>query len=334
MKKHAGAIAQNAVAAWAAGLLTLSGAAAWAAALEPAGTVEMDGVHGRIDHFAYDPTGQRLFMAALGNDTVEVIDVAALKRLKTLTGEKEPQGMRYLAQEKKLVVATGEGGTVDFFAGDGLKLIKRLSGYDDADNVRIDPKTNEPVVGWGSGALTWFSADGAVTGTTKLPAHPESFQFSPSRRRVYVNVPGAGKVCVVDADSHKLIESWPLSKASANYPMALDDGGGFLFVACRPPSSIIVFDLDHGKEIGRVSTSGDADDIFYDPATRLIYESCGEGYIDVFQHDGHGGLKRVEAVATAHGARTSFYVPELHRLFLAVPHRGNQRCEVRVFKAM
>jgi len=333
MKRYTRAVAKKGLATSFAFCLAVGAAAAQAASLEQVGSVEMDGVHGRIDHFAYDASQQRLFMAALGNDTVEAIDVAALKRLKTLTGEKEPQGMRYLSRDKKLVVAEGAGGSVDFFDGDNLKLIKRLSGYDDADNVRIDPKSNEAIVGWGSGALTWFSPAGAVMAATKLPAHPESFQFSPSRRRVYVNVPGAGKVCVVDADSHKLTESWPL-KAGANYPMAIDESGGFLFVACRQPATILVLKMDDGKEIGRVSTDGDADDIFYDPDTRLMYESCGAGFIDVFQHDGHGGLKRIESIATAGGARTSYYVPELHRLFLAVPHRGKQRCEVRVFKTM
>ena len=66
---------------------------AWAQAAQPLRletTIELPDVQGRIDHLSVDVKGQRLFVSALGNNTVEVIDLKAGKRVKTITGLQEP----------------------------------------------------------------------------------------------------------------------------------------------------------------------------------------------------------------------------------------------------
>jgi hypothetical protein len=303
-----------------------------AASLEEVGKVKLDGVNGRIDHLAYDAANKRLFVAALGNNTVEIIDAAAGKRLKTLTDEAEPQGVRWLSEQNVLVVASGQGGRVDFFDGTTFAKTKSVPNYSDADNVRYDGRSKTAIVGWGSGALTWFSPNGTVQATAKLPGHPESFQIHPAGSKVFVNVPSTDSVIVVDALAHKVVAKWPVTKASANYPLCINPAGDRAFVATRRPPQLITFDTATGAELSRTATSGDADDVFYDPETKRIFESCGEGYIDVFQDDGHGKLNRAERISTGAGARTSLYVAEIKTLFLAVPARVNQDCEIRVFK--
>src|SRR4051812_50164183 len=62
-------------------------------ALKPTATIPLDGVQGRIDHMAVDATNGRLYVAALGNNTVEVIDLKAGKRIGQIAGLKKPQGM-------------------------------------------------------------------------------------------------------------------------------------------------------------------------------------------------------------------------------------------------
>lgn len=303
----------------------------YAATLHQVAGYRLDGVKGRIDHLAYDPDNHRLFIAALGNNTVEVIDTVSGKRIRTIVGQKEPQGLSWCGDQGILVVAAGEAGTVDFFDGKTLARLKRVNGYDDADNVRYDNEAKKIVVGWGRGALTWFSLDGSVQATVRLPAHPESFQLIHKSSKLLVNVPGAGRVFVIDPGAHKITGEWQLHDAAANYPMCIDPTGTYAFIACRQPAQVITFDIAKGTEIGRVSSSADADDIFYDPERKRLYESCGEGFIDIFQDDGSGHLHRLEQQPTAHGARTSLYVDELKKVFLAIPAGPNQRCEIRVF---
>src|SRR5437867_9440011 len=104
-------------------------------------TIPLPGVKGRFDHFAIDAKGQRLFVAALGNNTLEVVDIAAAKHLKSITGLHKPTGVLYLAQPNQIAVANGDDGTLKLFDGVSYDLVKSLGSLEDADNVRFDPKT-------------------------------------------------------------------------------------------------------------------------------------------------------------------------------------------------
>src|SRR4051794_41233726 len=84
-------------------------------------TIELPGVEGRFDHFAIDAEGKRLFAAALGNDSLEVIDVAENKRIQSIGGLKKPTGAAYIAQLKRVAVASGDDGMCRFYEGMPLK---------------------------------------------------------------------------------------------------------------------------------------------------------------------------------------------------------------------
>src|SRR6185503_393521 len=103
-------------------------------------TIPLPDVRGRIDHFAIDVKGQRLFMAALGNDTMEVIDLAAGKRIHTVTGCSEPQGLAFVPTANRLVIANGGSGEVKFLDATSFNALNTITGMPDADNVRYDPK--------------------------------------------------------------------------------------------------------------------------------------------------------------------------------------------------
>src|SRR5207247_1056565 len=100
-------------------------------------TIPLGEVKGRIDHMSMDVAGGRLFIAALGNNTIEVIDVAAAKVTQILGGMTEPQGVRFLPDAQQLVVASGGDGKVRFY-DEALKLSRTIDDLDDADNVRYD----------------------------------------------------------------------------------------------------------------------------------------------------------------------------------------------------
>jgi DNA-binding beta-propeller fold protein YncE len=289
-------------------------------------------VEGRIDHLALDGTGQRLFVAALGNNTVEVLDVKAGAHLKSLPGFREPQGVAAVPDAKAIAVANGQGEGVQIISADDYRILGAIPLGDDADNVRYDAAARTLYAGYAGGALAAVTpADGKVLGQARLAGHPESFQLERSGPRIFVNVPTADHIAVVDRTAMKVTATWPVIGAKANFPMALDDAGHRLFAGCRRPARLLVFDTTTGKETGTVAIVGDTDDVFYDPARHRLYASGGEGFIDVIDTRASTPT-RLARVATAAGARTSLFVPEQSRLYLAVPHRGSQRAEVRIYE--
>src|SRR5262249_43432321 len=159
------------------------------------------------------------------------------------------------------------------------------------------------------------------------------FQLERSGSRIFVNVPAADQVAVVDRGPMRVVGTWPVTGAKANYPMALDETNHRLFIGCRRPAKVLVLDTGTGKEVGSFNIVGDTDDLFYDGTRKRVYISGGEGFVDAFQNESANNFTRVAHIATAAGARTSLFVPELNRLFLAVPHRGAQRAEIRVYEA-
>jgi DNA-binding beta-propeller fold protein YncE len=296
--------------------------------------VELPHVEGRIDHLAFDAASQRLYVAALGNNSVEVLDAGAGTHLKSLPGFREPQGIAVIPDIKSVAVANGEGDGVQLIGAEDYRTGSTIRLGDDADNVRYDAAAKRVYVGFGSGALAAIDPAAAkVLAQAKLAGHPESFQLERGGSRAFVNVPTAQHVAVVDRGSMKVTATWPVTSAGANYPMALDEANHRLFIGCRRPAKVLVFDMTTGKQSASFDTVGDTDDLFYDVARRRVYVTGGEGFIDVVQDQGANGFARVAHIPTAAGARTSLFVADQGRLYLAVPHRGSQKAEIRVFEA-
>jgi DNA-binding beta-propeller fold protein YncE len=295
-------------------------------------SIELPRVEGRIDHLAFDAAGQHLFVAALGNNTVEVLDLKAGTHVKSLPGFREPQGIAVALDARLVAVANGQGEGLQFLSADGYQPGASVRLGDDSDNVRYDASAKRLYVGFGSGALASISpSEGKVLANVKLAGHPESFQLERSGSRIFVNVPNADQVAVVDRGPMRVAATWPVTGAKANFPMALDEANHRLFIGCRRPAKVLVFETTSGKDVGSFDIVSDTDDLFYDPTRKRLYISGGEGFLDVFQEQDANRFARLAHIATAAGARTSLFVPELNRLCLAVPHRGSQRAEIRIY---
>lgn len=292
--------------------------------------IPLDSVEGRIDHLALDTARKRLFVAALENGTVEVVDLASGKRTQQIKGLKEPQGVCVLPSGL-LVVASGDDGKVRVF--DDTRERGWIDGLADADNVRFDTTSKRVYVGYKSGALAVIDPEKpSKVADIALAAHPESFQLEITGKRIFVNIPKTGHVAVVDREKAKVVATWPLGDMRDNFPMALDEPNHRLFVACRKPAMLLVLDTESGRTIASLECSGDADDVFYDAARGRIYVSGGAGAISVFERKDADHYGLLKTVATSAGARTCLFVPEAGRLYLAVPHRSGQRAEIREFQ--
>jgi len=300
-------------------------------------TISMPGVEGRIDHMALDPEGQRLFVAALGNNTVEVIDLKARKIAHSIRGLHEPQGVAFLKDLGILAVANGDDGSVRFYDASSYQPAGKLDFSPDPDNLRYDAKRKRLYVGFGSGSSGAIGvidpASKKRLNAIKLSEHAESFQLETNGPRIFVNVPEAGHVAVVDRDQSAAIAEWPVKDASANFPMALDETNHRLYVGCRKPARLLVLDTQAGRTVKMVPVAGDTDDIFYDAAAKRIYVSGGEGIISIVAQRNADNYELEGKMTTASGARTSFFATTSRTLYVAVPRRDKQKAELRVFQA-
>lgn len=296
--------------------------------------IPLPNVEGRIDHFTIDLKGRRLFMSALGNDTVEVFNLRTNRLLRTLRGLREPQGVTYAPDSNRIFVANGEDGKVRIFDGKTYKLESTLSLGSDADDTRYDAETRRVYVGYGDGGIAELdAATGKLLGTVKVPDHPEAFEVEKGGGKIYINIPDAREIAVADWVRRAIVARWPIAEYRANFPMALDARDHRLFVVTRRPPQFLALDAASGRMIAHRGAVGDADDIWYDAARKRIYISGGEGLITVIEQQDANHYRNIAKIPTAWGARTSFFSPQLGRLYLAVPRRGKQSAEVRVYEA-
>ena len=299
-------------------------------------TITLPNVQGRIDHLALDSKG-RLFVSALGNDSVEVIDLAAAIRSSSITNIPRPQGVTYVAEFNKLFVGSDEG-KLYIYDATSFHLLTSIDFGDDVDNLRYDPSSKQLYVGYGGGEAGAIAVIDAATNrrlekTFKVGAHPESFQLEASGTKIFVNVPDLRKIAVIDRKTGES-SSWSIPFES-NFPMALDEADHRLFVATRAPARMAVFDTRSGKMIAALPCVQGSDDLFFDAARHRIYVTGGEGYISVFVEKDPDHYEALPSVPSGLGARTSGYFGRGHKgfdlFYVAVPARGNNPAEILVY---
>jgi DNA-binding beta-propeller fold protein YncE len=296
-------------------------------------TIPLAGVEGRIDHMDLDAAGERLFVAALGNNTLEVVDLRKGQRTHSITGLGAPQGVAYVPELDRIFVANDEGGICKIYDGKSYQPIAEVDLKDDADNVRYDESLKRIYIGFGGGGIETINAEEDKSiGSARLSGHPEAFELEKQGRRIFVNIPTARQVAVIDRDQSKVVATWKTDGAFGNFPMALDERNHRLFIGCRLPSKLVVLNTESGNVVKKIDISGDPDDLFYDSKRHRLYAICGAGKIDIIGQADANTYKVSATIDTAEGARTGLLVLERDILFVAVPHRGSQQAEIRSYK--
>jgi DNA-binding beta-propeller fold protein YncE len=322
------------------------------------------GVPGRIDHCAYDPATGRLFVAALENGSLEVLDLEKGERVKSIGGLQQPQGLAVVPSTGCAVLACGDGRVLAY---DTRTLAERarIELGRGADNVRYDAQADAVYVTHGStdgGAIAVLDPHTWTTlREVRFASRPESFQLEPQGPRVFANLPEGiratkdGVVAVVDRNTEQREAEIQLPSRARNFPMALDAEHERLFIACRRPARLIVIDTRRAAVIGEAVCSEDSDDLFYDARTNRVLVIGGgfrpdmqdapssaannraapldeTGSIDVFAVGPHGELTKVAETRTAPHARTGLLVPQRRALYVAVPPRDGRPAEIREYR--
>jgi len=294
--------------------------------------IPLGAVQGRIDHMAYDANRRYLYVAELGNASVGVVDLTQLRLVRRIEGLKEPQGIGYAPSTDTLYVANAGDGSVEMFDGADFRPLGTIALGGDADNVRVDDASQRLYVGYGSGALAVIDIASRVKiADIPLKAHPEGFQLDPSGSHIFVNVPDAHEIALVDRASGRQVASWPTDPLRANFPMATDATRQRILVGFRHPAAVAAFNARDGRSLVSVKTCEDADDVLFDAKRERIYVSCGDGFVDVLGAQGQG-LVRLDRIGTAAGARTSFFASDIDRLLVGVRATGSTPAAIWVFQ--
>jgi DNA-binding beta-propeller fold protein YncE len=302
-------------------------------------TIPLPGVEGRFDHMALDPKGAKLFATVYGNDTVEVIDLRRSKRVHSIEGLDEPQGVAYVPESNQIVVSSAGEGRCKIYDAESYKLIKTINFPSDSDQLRYDAASRRVYVGYGDGALGSIDVtkNERVAEDFEVGAHPESFQLETSGPRIFVNLQSINQIAVINRKTHE-VAKWKLTEAGTNFPMALDEPHRRMFIGARRPGRLLVYNMDSGKVVASLPSAFDTDDLWFDPDRKRIYVPGGEGFIYVFQQIDADHYQAIDKIPTAVGARVSFYSTETvgkhNDLYLAVPSHGNQAAEMWVYETV
>jgi DNA-binding beta-propeller fold protein YncE len=305
-------------------------------------TISMPNVKGRLDHMDVDVRGRRLFVAGLENGTLEVVDLKAGKRIRSLTGFKKPQGALYVQELNKLFVASGDDAMVRVFRGDTLEPLDSIQLEPGPNRLVYEPNSKLVYVGYGGkDAGKDYGAVGIIDpendrhiGDIKVAAHPAELLLSKSGATLFVLVSIANKIQAVDTNKRQVLSTWDVS---GQHPGdgAFEESTSRLFVGTRTPPEMIVMDSKSGKEVAHLPTPEGMDGVYFDEPHKRVYVSGGRdmpaGFVYVYQQKDADHYERVGKIPTRAGAGTSFWSPELNHYYVAAPANGKEDAAILVY---
>ncbi|MFN7020954.1 MAG: YncE family protein [Phycisphaerales bacterium] len=294
----------------------------------------LQGVPGKINQMAVNTAVNRLYVAAKGKGSLEMLDIGTNKQQPAIVELPEPNGVLIAPELKKLVVSCGGDNSVRVFGiepnGD-LRFEKKMEFPGETESLRYDPVNKRVYVSHGRNLGSFNLETGQRAKSLGLPAMSRGFVIDPGSDRIYVNMPSNGSIAVVKRTpegASTLETTWEIKGFSGNNPMALDPAAGHLFTVTRSPTSrFVVVDTKTGALVGEPLPCVDqVESLWWDPVQRRVYASGGGsgGRVDIFQQAAGAEGKApsyslLHSETTAAGACTSIFVPEQRRLIVAAP---------------
>lgn len=297
---------------------------------------------GDFDHFTADLGGNRLFLTAEENKSIEVFDLRTNERAGSIKGVDTPHSMLFLPEANQLVVVDGGDGTLKFFDARKYALVDTVKLELDADSSAYDPSKHLLyVASGGEEAKMDHTLINIVDTTTRKRVadikveskNIEAMALEQSSPKLYVNIRDRSLVGVVDRESKTVLATWPLDGVQGNTPIALDEANHRLFVVGRKPAKLLVLDSNTGKVIASFPAAPIADEMIFDSASKRIYVAC-DGFIVVYSQQSADQYKEIARIPTSFRAKTAILLPQLKRLYLAAPRHGEKVAEVRVYDVL
>lgn len=275
---------------------------------------------GSWDYLIVDEAARRLYVSH--GTQVEVLDIDSGKIAGSIPKTPGVHGIAIAVEFGKGFVSDGQANTVTIFDLKSLKTLAEVPVGKKPDAIIYDPATKRVFAfnGESNSATAIDAAMGKVAGTVDLGGGPE-FAAADGNGFVFNNLEDESLVLKINSRDLKVEQRWPTAPCSSPSSMAMDRPNRRLFVGCRSKVMAVV-DADSGKVITTVPIGDHVDATAFDPETKLIFNSNGEGTITVVHEDSPDHYSVVETVKTAPRAKTMALDPKTHQLFLSTTENG------------
>jgi YVTN family beta-propeller protein len=275
---------------------------------------------GSWDYLVVDEGGRRLYVSH--GTQVEVLDVDSGAIVGKVENTPGVHGIAIAPELGRGFVSNGQSSTVTIFDLKTLKTIAEVPVGKKPDAIIYDPATSRVFAfnGESSSASAIEAANGKVVGTVDLGGGPE-YAVSDGSGYIYNNLEDASMVLKINARSLTVEQRWPAAPCVSPSSIAMDRPNRRLFIGCRNKLMAVV-NAETGQVIATLPIGDHVDATAFDPASRLIFNSNGEGTITVVHQDGQDKYSVVENVKTLPKAKTMALDPKTHRLFLSTAEAG------------
>jgi len=275
---------------------------------------------GSWDYLTVDESARRLYVSH--GTQVEVLDVDSGSIVGSIPNTPGVHGVAIAADLGRGFVSDGQASTVTIFDLKTLKSLGEVPTGKKPDAIIYDPATSRVFVfnGGGNSATVIDAATGKVAGTIDLGGGPE-FAAADGAGSVYDNLEDQSLVLKINSRDLKVEQRWPTAPCQSPSSMAMDRRNRRLFIGCRS-RVMAVMNADTGQVITTLPIGDHVDATAFDPETRLIFNSNGEGTITVIHQDSLDKYSLVETVKTLPRAKTMALDPKTHQLFLSTAESG------------
>ena len=275
---------------------------------------------GSWDYLSVDEGARRLYVSH--GTQVEVIDVDSGSIVGSIPKTPGVHGIAIAPELGRGFVSNGQSSTVTIFDLKTLKPLADVPTGQKPDAIIFDPATSRVFAfnGGSNSATAIDAATGKVAGTVDLGGGPE-FAAADGNGFVYDNLEDESLVLKIDARKLRVEKRWPTAPCTSPSSLAMDRANRRLFLGCHS-KVMAVMNADTGQVIATLPIGDHVDATVFDEATKLIFNSNGEGTITVIRQDSPDKYSLVETVKTVPRAKTMALDPKTHRLFLSTTESG------------
>lgn len=277
------------------------------------------GGEGGWDYFDVDPSTGHVFIPR--GDHILVVDSSG-KQLADIAKAHDTHAIAFASDLKSAYLSAED--SVDVLDLDRMQVVQRidLSGKD-PDAILYDAASKRVFTFNGGGTKDASAIDtgtSKVVGSISLGGKPE-FAQADGDGHIYVNIEDKSQLVAFDSKTLKVLHTWPLAPCKEPSGLAIDVEHKRIFAGCHNQMMAMV-DYTNGKVVATVPIGKGVDANRFDPATGLVFASCGDGTTTVAHEDSPDKLAVVQTITTQRGARTMALDTKNHNVYTVTADFG------------
>ncbi len=289
------------------------------------------------DYLAVDEINQKLFVSH--GTQVNVVDIKTSLQLACIPETNGVHGIAVANNLNKAFISCGIDSSVLVIDLKTLKLVTKINGTGkNPDAILYDPFSKKVFTfnGRSNNATVIDAKDLKIIATIPLAGKPE-FSQTDGKGKIYVNIEDRSSISVINTATLKVEKTWSISPGEEPSGLAFDNKNHRLFSVCSNKLMTIT-DSYTGKVITTVPIGDGCDGVAFDPVTKRIFSSNGEGTITVVQQISADKYKVLENIPTQAGARTIAVNTKNHHIYVSVaeylPGTGRRPVKPNTFKIL